>query len=102
MLRILSLIIGIPLAILVVALAVANRRPVTLSFDPFNPDTTALAVSLPLFGVIFAALILGVVLGGAAAWLRQGRYRREARRARTVAPQPAPRGPALPAPVRRT
>ncbi|MEP9380251.1 lipopolysaccharide assembly protein LapA domain-containing protein [Aquabacter sp. CN5-332] len=99
--RVLSLIIGIPVCVLVVALAVANRRLVTLSFNPFSPDTGALSVSVPLFAVIFAALILGVVLGGAVAWFGQGRFRREARRARRIVPPPAPSGPALPAPVRR-
>ncbi len=99
--RVLSLLIGIPLCIVIVALAVANRRLVTLSFDPFNPDTSALAVHVPLFALIFATLILGVILGGSVAWFGQGRVRREARRARRIVPPPAPRGPALPAPVRR-
>ncbi len=98
--RILSLVIGIPLCVLVVALAVANRRLVTLSLDPFSADAPAMAVNLPLFVIIFGALIVGVILGGCVAWLGQGQARRDARRARKVAPEPKA-GPALPAPVRR-
>lgn len=101
--RALSVLIGLPLCIIVVALAVANRRPVPVSLDPFSPDTSALTFQVPLFVLIFGALILGVVLGGMASWLGQGRFRREARRARKVAPAPEPRvrAPGLPAPVRR-
>lgn len=99
--RILSLVIGIPLCVLVVALAVANRRLVTLSLDPFSADAPVMAVNLPLFVIIFGALIVGVILGGCVAWFGQGQARRDARRARKVAPVPKP-GPALPAPVRRS
>ncbi|QRG08361.1 DUF1049 domain-containing protein [Xanthobacter dioxanivorans] len=82
--RLASILIGLPLSILAVALAVANRKAVTLSLDPFSPDAPALAVTLPLFAVVFGALILGVVAGGTVTWLRQGRFRREARRARRI------------------
>nr|WP_245327787.1 LapA family protein [Xanthobacter flavus] len=71
-----------PLAILAVALAVANRKPVTLSLDPFAPDHPAVSVTLPLFAIIFAAVIVGVIAGGIVTWARQGRYRKEARAAR--------------------
>ncbi|MFG1361572.1 lipopolysaccharide assembly protein LapA domain-containing protein [Xanthobacter pseudotagetidis] len=80
--RVLSLLIVVPLSILGVALAVANRKPVTVSLDPFTPATPAFSVTVPLFAVIFAALIAGVVLGGLVTWVSQGRFRREARLAR--------------------
>jgi len=76
--RIVLLLIVLPVSIGVVALAVANRHAVSLVLDPFAGN---LAVQLPLFVLLFAALILGVVLGGAAVWFRQGRYRRAARAA---------------------
>lgn len=98
--RFLSLVIGLPVCIVIVALAVANRRPVPLSFDPFSATST-LVLQVPLFAIIFAALMLGVILGGIAVWFGQHRFRREARHARKVAPPPVSRGPALPAPVRR-
>lgn len=78
--RFLAVIIFGPLAILLVVLAVANRAPVRLSLDPFNPGSAALSIDLPLYFVAFAALAIGVILGGIAVWLNQGRYRRSARR----------------------
>lgn len=78
--RFLAVLIFGPLAILLVVLAVANRAPVRLSIDPFNPGSDALSIDLPLFFVAFGALAIGVILGGVAVWLNQGRYRRSARR----------------------
>ena len=80
--RVLSILVVVPVSILAVALAVANRRPVMVSLDPFSPNAPALSVTVPLFAVIFAALIAGVILGGLVTWLRQGRFRREAKIAR--------------------
>ncbi|WP_454914729.1 lipopolysaccharide assembly protein LapA domain-containing protein [Xanthobacter sediminis] len=82
MTRVLSLLIGLPVSVLVIALAVANRREVLVSLDPFSPNAPVLAATMPLYVVIFGALIVGVILGGAVTWVRQGRFRREARRAR--------------------
>ncbi len=69
----------VPLAIVILMFAVANREMVTVSFDPFSPHQPAASVSVPLFVLIFALVILGVILGGIAAWLRQGRHRKAAR-----------------------
>jgi uncharacterized integral membrane protein len=71
----------VPLAVVLISLAVANRQSITLSLDPFDTTHPALSVSLPLFALILFLVIGGVILGGAAAWLRQGRWRRAARRA---------------------
>ena len=68
-----------PLGALMVLLAVANREPVTMSLDPFQSEPRVLAVTLPLFIVILMSLIAGVLVGGVAAWLRQGKWRRHAR-----------------------
>lgn len=88
--RVLSLLVGLPLSILVIALAVANRREVLVSLDPFSPNAPVLAASMPLYAVIFGALIAGVILGGGVTWVRQGRFRREARRARRSQQAAAP------------
>ncbi|GGF85486.1 hypothetical protein GCM10007301_51720 [Azorhizobium oxalatiphilum] len=80
--RILSVLIGLPVSILLVALAVANRRPVTLSLDPFSPDSPALSVTVPLFSIVFGGVILGLIIGGLYTWLRQGRHRKQARQAK--------------------
>ena len=68
-----------PLAAVIIAFAVANRQTVTVSFDPFSSASPAYAATLPLFVVIFAVLILGVIVGGIAAWIRQSKWRRRAR-----------------------
>jgi uncharacterized integral membrane protein len=78
--KILTAIVVVPLLVIIVAFAVANRQAVTVSFDPFSSAQPAYTVTLPLFVIIFVFLILGVFVGGVAAWLRQGAWRRSARR----------------------
>ena len=77
--KVVGALILFPLAVLIVLLAMANRQAVTISLDPFLADTPALALSQPLFLVILGAVIVGVVIGGVAAWLKQGKWRRAAR-----------------------
>ena len=69
-------IIMTPAFVVLVAFAVANHQPVTVSFNPFDSSDSDLAVTVPLYQVGFAVLIAGVVLGGFAAWLMQGKRRR--------------------------
>lgn len=83
--RFLWWLIGVPVGIVMVTLAVANRKPVTLSLDPFQPDAPALAFQVPMFAVVFAVLMVGVVIGGVAVWFNQGRHRRALRRWREEA-----------------
>ena len=78
--KIVAALILVPLAVVIVAFAVANRQIVTVSFDPFSPERPAASVTLPLFALVIVLLILGVLIGGIAAWLRQGKWRRTARR----------------------
>lgn len=75
----------IPLALVVVLLAVANRAPVRISLDPFAPSEPLYAVSAPLWVILFAAVTLGVLVGGTAAWLVQGKHRRLERQYRREA-----------------
>src|SRR3954452_16570718 len=69
----------IPLGLIFVVFAVANRHSVTVSFDPFNSADPSIAVTLPLFVVIIAVAIAGVGTGGTATWFRQRHWRRAAR-----------------------
>lgn len=76
------------LAAVLVVLALANRGPVMLRLLPENmaafvPVPTS--VTLPLFLVIFAAILLGLLIGFVWEWLREHRYRAEARRQRRTA-----------------
>jgi len=75
-----SFLVLLPLGLLIVALAVANRETVTVSFDPFNAAAPALVLHLPLFVLVFVLVIAGVMIGGIASWLKQGSRRRAARR----------------------
>jgi uncharacterized integral membrane protein len=77
--RILTFVVFIPLAIVLVALAVANRALAPFTLDPFNPGNPALTIQWPLFVYVFIALAAGLVIGSVATWLRQGRYRKVAR-----------------------
>lgn len=83
--RFLTWLLALPIGIVVVALAVANRRIVTLSLDPFRPDDPALSIGLPLFLLPLGALIVGVLLGGVTVWWRQGAWRKAARAGRREA-----------------
>lgn len=78
-------LILLPLAAVLVLLAMANRHAVTLSLDFLLTGKPVLTATLPLFVVLLGALLAGVIVGGIAAWLRQGKWRREARRAEAEA-----------------
>jgi uncharacterized integral membrane protein len=78
--RIVAAIVLVPLAVVIIAFAMANRQEITISFDPFNAAEPAASAKLPLFALILLLLIVGVVIGGLASWLRQGKWRGTARR----------------------
>jgi uncharacterized membrane protein YciS (DUF1049 family) len=79
--KIITALILVPLAFVFIALAVANRQTVVVSFDPFDLAQPAFARALPLYALMLMLVIGGVVVGGVAAWLRQSKWRRAARRA---------------------
>jgi uncharacterized integral membrane protein len=108
--KFISTLFAILLGLILVTFAVANRHFVTVSFDPFNSTDPSVSVSLPLFALIIAVAILGVIAGGCATWVGQRRWRRAARqheadarhaRAQLAELRTGPRGevarPALPA-----
>ena len=78
--RFVAAVVLIPLAIIIMAFAVANRQTVIVSFDPFDSAQPAYSVTTWLFVPIFTALICGVVIGGLSSWVRQGKWRGSARR----------------------
>jgi uncharacterized integral membrane protein len=77
--KFLASVVLIPLGLVFVVFAVANRHLVTLSFDPFNSTDPSIAVTLPLFVVLILVAIAGVVAGGCATWFGQRHWRRAAR-----------------------
>ena len=80
--RLLYLVLLLPIGIALIVLSVANRQDVMLRLDPFNDINPALSLELPFFAFLFAALLLGMIIGGIAVWFGQGRHRKEARRER--------------------
>ncbi len=81
--RILHSLILLPILVVIIALAIANRTPVTLSLDPFTPADPAVAIeNIPLFVLLFVAILFGILLGGIGSWFSQGKWRRRARDSR--------------------
>ena len=78
--RTVSAFILVPLLVILVAFAVANRHTVTVSFDPFSSTAPAYTVTVYLFVIVFVLLIAGVIVGGTAVWFGQRRIRRARRR----------------------
>ena len=79
----LKAIVLVPIAIVIILFAVANRQVATISLDPFNGETPALALSAPLFLLILLMVMLGVLVGGIATGLSQASVRTAGRSART-------------------
>lgn len=77
--RFLMVVIVVPVAVILIALAVANRDLVPFTLDPFNPGNPALTIQMPFFIYLFLTLIIGVVVGSFATWIAQHRYRKMAR-----------------------
>ncbi len=68
-----------PIAFILIALSVANRKIVTFSLDPISTNDPLLSFDAPLFLLLLAAMLTGLFVGGVAAWLNQGKWRRAAR-----------------------
>ena len=72
----LSWILTIPLAIVAVVFAVANRQGATLNIWPMG-----IKVEAPLFVLVLGSVLLGLIVGGFIAWLSAGASRRRGREA---------------------
>jgi hypothetical protein len=83
--RILRWIIGLPIAILVIAFAVANRQWTRLSLDPFSPTSPVLSIDMPLWVLFIFGVFIGIIVGWMGCWFAQGKHRKLAReRAREI------------------
>ena len=74
-------LIFLPIAVIVVAISVVNRDTVTFNLGFGN------AWQVPLFILLLAAGLLGILFGGVGAWMAGGGSRRRARHARAEAAQ---------------
>jgi lipopolysaccharide assembly protein A len=69
--RIAGWIVGVPLAVLVAAFAVANRQPIRLDLWPLP-----LSVDLPAYLAVLGPLLAGVLVGAVGTWLSLAARRR--------------------------
>ena len=67
------------LALATAAIAVANRKGVLLSFDPFNSVSPAVSIEVRLFWIILGSALIGIFLGCWSTWLAQAPLRRALR-----------------------
>lgn len=74
-----NVVILAPLAIILIVLSVANRQTVAMALNPFRPEDAVLRLEAPFFVFLFAALIVGMLLGSLVTWFAQGKHRRRAR-----------------------
>jgi uncharacterized integral membrane protein len=72
-----SWILTLPLTVVVIVFAVANRDFVPLDLWPFE-----IALQVPVFALVLGSLFLGFLIGALAMWLSGGKQRRQARAAR--------------------
>lgn len=71
------------LAVVLIAVALANRAFVTLQLLPEGLAEILglnMAIDLPLFVVIFAGIVAGLLIGFLWEWMREHKHRAEARR----------------------
>jgi hypothetical protein len=76
--KLVAALILVPLGVALVALAVVNRKPVMLGLNPFDANA-GYGIEAPLFVFLLGAFALGLVIGGFATWLGQGKWRKTAR-----------------------
>ena len=96
MLRAFKMIVLGLLAVVLVVLGVANMTPVDLHLLP--PAIGGFEYTLhqiPLAAVILLSILLGIVIGELIEWVREHRYRRDARRRRREAEELARENEAL-------
>ena len=73
---------GLPVAIVGVAFAVANRQWITVSLDPTSRDAPLISINMPLWALFFCGAFAGLIAGWTACWLAQSKWRRSAKSAR--------------------
>ena len=77
--KLVLVLVVLPLAVVLIALAVVNRKPALLILDPLGGTDPGLSLEAPLFLFLLGAFAFGLVVGGIATWIGQGKWRRLAR-----------------------
>lgn len=63
-----------PLAVVIIVLAVSNRGPVHIDLWP-----VPVTMGIPLYWLLFGALVMGIIWGSAATWISGGQTRKATR-----------------------
>lgn len=79
---ILNWLVGLPIAVVGIGFAVANRQWVTVSFDPLNRVHPFATIDMPLWALFFAGVFFGIFAGWYVAWRGNAKYRRATREAK--------------------
>ena len=77
--KLILVLVVLPLALVLITLAVVNRKPALLVLDPLGGTEPGLSLEAPLFLLLLGAFAFGLVVGGIATWIGQGKWRRLAR-----------------------
>lgn len=73
--KIVSWLVGLPLAVIVMSFALSNRQGAAVGLWPFEDG-----IDLPVYLIVLAPLLIGFLVGAAFAGLKGLKYRRIARR----------------------
>jgi uncharacterized integral membrane protein len=83
---VLRIVVFVPLGLIILFFAMANRESVRIGLDPFAPpDGSGPSFEAPIFLVVLASMAVGVLAGGLSSWLGHLPVRRAARLARSEA-----------------
>jgi ABC-type multidrug transport system fused ATPase/permease subunit len=80
--RIFRWIVGLPIAIVVISFAVANRQWTRLSLDPFSSTSPVLSINMPLWALFIFGVFIGILVGWVVSWFANGKWRKLARERR--------------------
>lgn len=80
--RLFNWIVGLPVAVVAVIFAVANRQWITVSLDPLSREAPSISIAMPLWVLFFCGILVGLIAGWVAAWFAHGKWRRAAKEAR--------------------
>lgn len=79
--RIVGWLVLVPFCVALIVFALANRQLVVVNFNPFTAPESLdePGFGVPLFLVVYAVLLIGVLLGGVATWFAQASHRQRER-----------------------